>query len=141
MNDNKIKFNAIQEKLRNISPGDRNDSVAKLSRALYMRAICCPCSRVITFACKQCQDDMALIVESCCDPAALKLERALIEHREGRLAALEKLAKVTQCAEEMLKCFDVNEHGPESDWAKSDNEPWDDRCNAACEAMKRAIDE
>lgn len=72
----------------------------------------------------------------------IQLTRILKEHRDGRLAALEKLAKVTQCAEEMLRCFDADGHyGAQSDWDNSDNEPWDDRCMAACEAMKRALSE
>lgn len=58
----------------------------------------------------------------------IRAEQAVVEHRDGRLAALEKLAKVTQCAEEMLRCFD--EVGCS----------WGGQSKAACEAMKRAID-
>lgn len=72
--------------------------------------------------------------------AVLKDRLLASEHRDGRLAALERLAVVTKCAEEMLRCFEAGDHfGAESDFDNADNDTWDERCKAACNAMKTAL--
>jgi hypothetical protein len=72
----------------------------------------------------------------------LNLERIPNEALDERHKALKKLAEMTQCAEEMLRCFEAGEHfGALSDYENSDNETWDARCEAACVALKAALTE